>query len=107
VIRDPRDARREATEAFLKDNSISTSGSYEKFFFADGRRFSHIMDPRSGYPAQGASSVSVIAPRTIDSEAWTKPYFVHGRTWTAAHKPSDFRVFFCDDAKPPACAWIP
>ena len=64
------------------------------------------MDPRTGYPAQGTASVSVLAPRTIDSEAWAKPYFINGRAWTAAHKPEDFRVFFCEDTKEQACAWV-
>jgi thiamine biosynthesis lipoprotein len=107
AIRAPRDPSQPAAEAFLKDMSMSTSGSYEKFFWAEGRRFSHLMDPRTGYPAQGTSSVSVLAPRTIDSEAWTKPYFINGRAWTAAHKPKDFRVFFCDDAEHAVCTWIP
>jgi len=106
TIRDPRDPHQSAAEVFLKDASMSTSGSYEKFFWAEGRRYSHLMDPRTGYPAQGASSVSVIAPKTIDSEAWTKPYFINGRAWTSAHKPKDFQVFYCDDAKEPSCAWV-
>jgi thiamine biosynthesis lipoprotein len=65
------------------------------------------MDPRTGYPAQGASAVSVVAPRTIDSEAWAKPYFINGRAWTVSHRPKDFRVFFCDDTERRNCAWIP
>jgi thiamine biosynthesis lipoprotein len=65
------------------------------------------MDPRTGYPAQGVASVSVVAPRTLDSEAWTKPYFIHGRQWTARHKPKDFRVFMCEDRTDQACAWLP
>jgi thiamine biosynthesis lipoprotein len=65
------------------------------------------MDPRTGYPAQGASSVSVVAPQTIDSEAWTKPYFINGSAWTAAHKRKDFQVFYCQDSKEQSCAWIP
>ena len=106
AIRAPGHAKQSAAEVFLKNASLSTSGSYEKFFRVEGRRYSHIMDPRTGYPAQGTSSVSVIAPRTIDSEAWAKPYFINGRVWTAAHKPADFRVFFCDDTKEKACSWI-
>jgi thiamine biosynthesis lipoprotein len=87
--------------------SISTSGNYEKFFWAQGRLYSHILDPRSGYPAQGVSSVSVVAPRAIDSEAWTKPYFVNGRAWTIAHRRADQRVLFCDDGAIVECTWIP
>jgi len=101
-IRDPRNSRQSAAEVYLKDMSLSTSGSYEKFFQAGGRTYSHIMDPRTGYPAQGTVSVSVVAPRTIDSEAWAKPYFVNGRQWTKAHHPADSRIFFCDAA----CGWV-
>jgi thiamine biosynthesis lipoprotein len=106
-IKDPRNAHRTAAEAFLKDMSMSTSGSYEKFFRAEGRVYAHIMDPRTGYPAQGSLSVSVIAPRTIDSEAWAKPYFVNGRQWAAKHRPQEFRVFFCEDRAEQPCAWLP
>jgi len=105
-IKDPGNASKSAAEVYLKDMSMSTSGSYEKFFRAEGRTFSHIMDPRTGYPAQGTVSVSVIAPRTIDSEAWAKPYFINGRQWAAAHKPDAFRVFLCEDAKDTPCAWV-
>jgi thiamine biosynthesis lipoprotein len=97
---------RTAAEVFLKDTSLSTSGSYEKFFWADGRIYSHIMDPRTGYPARGTASVSVLAPRAIDSEAWAKPYFVNGRGWTAAHMAPTHRVFFCEDTRPPGCSWV-
>src|SRR6266850_7794513 len=106
TIRDPNDSNKSAAEVFLRDMSLSTSGSYEKFFWADGRTYAHIMDPRTGYPASGAASVSVIAPRTIDSEAWAKPFFINGRTWTAAHMAANVRVFACDDAKPSTCTWI-
>jgi thiamine biosynthesis lipoprotein len=106
AIRSPGDPHRTAAEVFLKDMSLSTSGSYEKFFLAEGRTYSHIMDPRTGYPAQGAASVSVVAPCTIDSEVWAKPYFINGRAWTAANKPKGFRIFFCEDAKDQSCTWI-
>jgi len=105
-IRDPQDSNKAAAEVFLKDTSMSTSGSYEKFFRAEGRIYAHIMDPRTGYPAQGSVSVSVIAPRTIDSEAWAKPYFVNGRQWAAKHKPKEFRVYFCEDRMEQPCAWL-
>src|SRR5712671_6013045 len=78
-IRDPKNEANTVTEVTLKNESMSTSGSYEKFFRAEGRIYSHIMDPRTGFPAAGTLSASVIAPRTLDSEAWTKPFFINGR----------------------------
>ena len=107
TIRTPRDPSAVATHVVLKNMSLSTSGSYEKFFWAKGRTYSHIVDPRTGYPAQGTSAVSVLAPRTMDSEAWTKPFFINGPAWTAAHKPAGFRVFFCEDRPHATCSWLP
>lgn len=107
TIRAPDDPHKTAAEVVLKDMSLSTSGSYEKFFWVEGRTYAHIIDPRTGYPARGTASVSVMAPRTIDSEAWAKPFFINGRAWTAAHKPASVRVFVCDDARTQkACAWV-
>ena len=106
-IRNPNNPNTIATQIFLKDMSLSTSGSYEKFFKAEGKIYAHIMDPRTGFPAQGTASVSIVAPHTVDSEAWAKPYFVNGRQWTADHKPADFRVYFCEDRPDHPCAWIP
>ncbi len=105
-IKDPWDNRKTLAEVWLKDSSMSTSGSYEKFFRAEGKTYAHIMDPRTGYPAQGSVSVSVIAPRTLDSEVWAKPYFVNGRQWAVKHRPKDFRVFFCEDRMEKPCAWL-
>jgi thiamine biosynthesis lipoprotein len=65
------------------------------------------MDPRTGFPARGMLTVSVLAPKTIDSEAWTKPYFILGRQWAARHKPNDFRVFLCEDRTEIQCVSLP
>ncbi len=107
TIPNPRNPKVNVAEYFLKDESMSTSGTSEKFFVAGGTTYSHIMDPRKGYPAQGMLSVSVIAPRTIDTEAWTKPYFILGRQWAAQHKPKQFRVFLCEDRSEIACVSLP
>jgi thiamine biosynthesis lipoprotein len=105
-IRDPRKPSKTIEEIRLTNESLSTSGSYEKFFRADGRIYSHIMDPRTGFPAEGVAAVSVVSPRTLDSEAWTKPFFINGRDWAAKHKPKGFRVFLCEDRMDKACAWL-
>lgn len=105
-IRDPRDETKTAQQVLLHDESLSTSGSYEKFFEAEGKIYAHIMDPRTGFPARGMLSVSVITPRTIDSEAWCKPFFINGRAWAAQHKPERTRVFFCEDKAEQQCVWL-
>lgn len=106
-IRDPKNEKKSVAEIYLKDDSMSTSGNYEKFFRAEGRIYSHIMDPRTGWPAQGVLSVSAITPRTLDSEAWTKPLFVNGRAWAMKHKPAFLRAFYCEDTPEQTCAWLP
>jgi thiamine biosynthesis lipoprotein len=105
-IADPWDHRYNAAQVFLKDMSLSTSGSYEKSFRIGGHRYSHIMDPRRGVPAEGAVQVTVMAPRTIDSEIWAKPYFIQGRDWTAAHKPKSWKVLYCEDTATNLCSWV-
>ena len=105
-IKDPRDTSRSAAMVTLRDQSLSTSGNYEKFFVAEGKVWSHIMDPRTGYPAMGTLSVSLITPKTIDSEIWAKPYYILGRQWTARHMPKDFRAFYCEDKAESPCAWL-
>ena len=105
-IRHPRIWTKTAEDVRLKDESLSTSGDYEKFFEVQGKIYSHIMDPRSGFPASGVASVSVIAPGTLTSEAWTKPFFILGRDWTAKNKPKGLRVYFCEDKAELACAWL-
>jgi FAD:protein FMN transferase len=105
-IRHPRMHNDTVAEVQLRDESLSTSGDYEKFFMAEGKMYSHIMDPRTGYPASGVASVSVIAPRTLTSEAWAKPFFILGRGWAAKNLPEGLRVFLCEDQTRLACAWL-
>ena len=106
VIRHPKDSARSVSEVRLKDQSMSTSGNYEKYFVVGKKLYSHIMDPRTGFPAEGMFSVSVISPICLDSEVWAKPFYILGRRWAADHKPKDFRVFLCEDRGEALCAWL-
>ena len=105
-IPDPKNPRQPIERVFLKDMSISTSGNYEKSFWEGGRIYSHIMDPRTGYPAAGVALVSVVAPQALDSEAWTKPCFILGREWAVKHRPHGYRVFVCEDQPGGECGWL-
>lgn len=106
AIKDPRKPSTTIETVRLRDEAISTSGDYEKFFWADGKIWGHILDPRTGYSASGTLAVSVISAQAIDSEAWTKPYYIQGRTWTEKHKPDNFRVFYCEDKPSTQCTWL-
>jgi thiamine biosynthesis lipoprotein len=66
-IRHPRSGPEQAIAVVeLRAGAIASSGDYERYFEQDGRRYSHILDPRSGWSVQGAAaSVSVVADRCL------------------------------------------
>ncbi len=93
-----------AAAVYLRDGSMSTSGSYERFFEAEGAIYSHLIDPRTGMPAQGAAQVTVLAPSALDSEAWTTALFVNGLEWATPRAGELPPTLYCPiDA---ACRWL-
>jgi thiamine biosynthesis lipoprotein len=59
-IRHPREDAVLASLDLQGEEGISTSGDYERYFFYQGKRYHHILDPRSGYPARGTQAVTVV-----------------------------------------------
>ncbi|CAM3853199.1 MULTISPECIES: FAD:protein FMN transferase [Flavobacterium] len=62
----------------LIDSAVETSGNYEKYVTFNGKRYSHIIDPRTGYPASGIISISVFAKQTEIADAIATGVFVLG-----------------------------
>jgi len=60
----------------LSDRAVATSGVQQRFYEIDGKRYSHIIDPRSGRPAEQAPSVTVIAADGITADAWATVFSV-------------------------------
>ena len=62
----------------LKDAAMATSGSGTQFYRHLGKRYGHIIDPRTGWPAKDMMSVSVIAPSSAEADALSTAFFVLG-----------------------------
>jgi thiamine biosynthesis lipoprotein len=62
----------------LVDSSVETSGTYEKYVVFDGIQYSHIINPKTGYPAQGIVSVTVFAKQTEIADGLAKGVFLFG-----------------------------
>jgi thiamine biosynthesis lipoprotein len=87
-IQHPRQAGTLATLDLLDGEAIGTSGDYQRFFEAGGRRYSHLIDPRSGWPATGMQSVTILvdgAHAGTRSDALSKPLFIDGAVQLANH----------------------
>ena len=63
----------------LKRGAVATSGSYEKYVEIDGVRYSHIIDPKTGYPATGLTSVTIYGSSAEFSNALSTSIMVLGK----------------------------
>lgn len=63
----------------ISNTAVVTSGNYEKFIEISGKRYSHIIDPRTGYPASGLKSVTIICPNAELADALATSVFVLGK----------------------------
>ncbi len=59
-------------------SSIATSGDYERYFIQDGKRYHHILNPKTGYPADGCISVTIVAESAVLADAYATAVFVLG-----------------------------
>ena len=76
---------RRLAELWLRDKALATSGSTWQFFRSGGKRYSHIIDPRTGYPSFGVLSATVLAPTATEADALSTAFFVAGATFTESY----------------------
>lgn len=78
-IQDPRGPGGESFAVVeLADATFSTSGDYERFFIRDGVRYHHILDPKTGEPARGCRSVTIVARQAIWADGLSTGVFILG-----------------------------
>ena len=86
-IQHPRQPGALATLELADGEAVGTSGDYQRYFEVGGQRYSHLIDPRSGEPAQHTRALTVLIPggaqAGMRSDALSKPLFIAGASWPA------------------------
>jgi thiamine biosynthesis lipoprotein len=77
----PRHQRIIASVAIKQDESVFTSADYKRFFLYEGKRYTHIIDPRTAYPAEYATSVTVLHNNASIADVAATALFVAGDDW--------------------------
>ena len=78
-VRDPRGGPRDIIARMpIQDHAFSTAGDYERGFVLNGRRYHHIIDPKTGYPATASREVTVFAPTAFLADALDDSVFILG-----------------------------
>lgn len=82
-IEDPLDATRTVATVRLRNRALGTSSTSNQYFTHDGQRYGHLLDPRTGRPADALAGVSVLAPDAATADALATAFFVAGLDKTA------------------------
>jgi thiamine biosynthesis lipoprotein len=99
-IRNPRGPGVIASLEARGDESIFTSGDYERYFIYKGKRYHHIIDPRTGYPSKGATSATVVHTNAATADAAATALIVAGpKKWRAVARSMGLQYVMLIDAK--------
>lgn len=105
AVRHPWDEGRILGTLWLRDEGFGTSAATFQYFEYNGRKLGHLLDPRTGWPAAGTASASVVAPTAAAADALSTAFFVLGAAGAAAHctpRPHLGAVVLPEDGPPTA-----
>ncbi len=77
-VENPRWPGKYIQQFLMSDMSVATSGDYERFIEREGKRYGHIIDPKTGYPVEGCQSVTIITKNAVNADAYATAVFVKG-----------------------------
>jgi thiamine biosynthesis lipoprotein len=96
-IRHPRISGRQIAAVDLAAGALATSGDYERFIEVAGRRYCHILNPHTGWPARGLRSVSVISPNCLVAGSLATIAMLKGREAIVWLRSLGVRHLFVDE----------
>ncbi len=77
-LENPRWPGKYLQQFLMSDMSVATSGDYERFIEREGKRYGHIIDPKTGYPVEDCQSVTIITKNAVKADAYATAVFVKG-----------------------------
>jgi len=107
AVRSPFDTSRNLANVAMPDGwAVATSGQYERFVEIEGRRYGHIIDPRTGYPAAGLAGVTVFAREATMTDGLSTALFVLGpQKSVPVLRKTGAEAIFIPDKEPPEL-WV-
>ena len=102
AIQDPLNKEGYAGVLYVEDTSVVTSGGYQRFFEENGKTYHHIIDPKTGMPADtGLLSVTIVCKNSTKADGLSTSVFIAGleKGWQMWKDSQDFGIVFITDEK--------
>src|SRR5262249_50142574 len=85
ALRHPWDDKQTLGVVRLRDRALGTSAATYRHLEFQGRKLGHLLDPRTGWPAEGMASASVLAPTAAEADALATTFYINGVDWARAY----------------------
>jgi len=97
AIQDPFNPQRKMAQLSLKQGAVASSGDYQRFIEIDGKRYGHLLHPKTGWPVTGLASVSVVAEHCVVAGSICTIAMLNGRQGLDWLKSSGAKFICCSD----------